>query len=111
LNLREVRFFLSGQALSRIYTPTHIQHFAKKSGLNLLWLRDWGYFRHHAAKKVVDFNPIKQNRAQGVTFSFYELRITRTELIKGYEENAQRIEQCLKSVDLLGKGRTFPSGQ
>jgi hypothetical protein len=60
--------------------------------LNLLFLRDIGYFKHRAAaKKVVDFNPRKQNRAQGVIFSFYELRITRTELIRGYEENAQRI--------------------
>jgi hypothetical protein len=60
--------------------------------LNLLWLRDFGYFKHRAAaKKVVPFNPRKQNRAQGVIFSFYELRITRTELIRGYEDNAQRI--------------------
>jgi hypothetical protein len=50
------------------------------------------YVKHRAAaKKVVDFNPRKQNLAQGVIFSFYELRITRTELIRGYEENAQRI--------------------
>jgi hypothetical protein len=50
------------------------------------------YYKHRAAaKKVVDFNPRKQNRAQGVIFAFYELRITRTELIRGYEENAQRI--------------------
>jgi hypothetical protein len=33
----------------------------------------------------------QQNRAQGVIFSFHELRITRTELIRGYEEDAQRI--------------------
>jgi hypothetical protein len=62
------------------------------AALDLLWLRNWGYFKHRAAaKKVVDFNPRKRNRAQGVIFSFYELRITRTELIRGYEENAQRI--------------------
>ena len=55
-------------------------------------MQDIRYLKHRAAaKKVVDFNPRKQNRAQGVIFSFYELRITRTELIKGYEENAQRI--------------------
>jgi len=36
----------------------------------------------------VSFDPKKQNRAEGVIFSFYELRITRTELIRGYEENA-----------------------
>jgi hypothetical protein len=60
--------------------------------LNLNLLRDIGYCKHRAAaKKVVDFNPRKQNRAQGAIFSFYELRITRTELIRGYEENAQRI--------------------
>jgi hypothetical protein len=60
--------------------------------LNLEVLRDFRYFKHRAAaKKVVDFNPRKQNRAEGVIFSFYELRLTRTELIRGYEENAQRI--------------------
>ena len=42
-------------------------------------------------KKVVGFDPRDQNRAEGVIFSFYELRISRTELIKGYQENAQRI--------------------
>jgi hypothetical protein len=63
-------------------------------GLRLLLLALWcfAYYRHHAAvKKVVGFNPRKQNRPEGVIFSFYELRITRTELIKGYEENARRI--------------------
>jgi hypothetical protein len=60
--------------------------------LHLEVLRDFRYFKNRAAaKKVVDFNPRKQNRAQGVIFWFYELRITRTELIRGYEENAQRI--------------------
>jgi hypothetical protein len=62
--------------------------------LRLLLLALWcfAYYRHHAAvKKVVGFNPRKQNRPEGVIFSFYELRITRTELIKGYEENARRI--------------------
>jgi hypothetical protein len=50
------------------------------------------YFKQRAAvKKVVGFNPRKQNRAEGVIFWFYELRITRAELIKGYEMNAQRI--------------------
>jgi hypothetical protein len=44
-----------------------------------------------AVKKFVGFDPRKQNRAKSVIFSFYELRITRTELIKGYEKNAQRI--------------------
>jgi hypothetical protein len=54
--------------------------------------RDFRYYKHRAtAKKVVNFNPRKQNRVQGVIFSFYELRITRSELIRGYEENAQRI--------------------
>jgi hypothetical protein len=58
----------------------------------LLNLRAFRYHKHRAAaKKLVDFNPRKQNRAQGVIFSFQELRITRTELIRGYEENAQRI--------------------
>jgi hypothetical protein len=50
------------------------------------------YYKHRtAAKKVVAVNPREQNRAQGVIFSFHELRLTRTELIRGYEENAQRI--------------------
>ncbi len=52
-------------------------------------------FRHSkhraAARKVVSFDPREQNRKEGVIFWFYELRITRTELIRGYEENAQRI--------------------
>ncbi len=61
--------------------------------LNLLLnLRAFRYRRHRAAaKKLVAFDPREQNRAQGVIFSFHELRITRTELIRGYEENAQRI--------------------
>ena len=50
------------------------------------------YFKHRAAaKKVMRSNPKKQNRAEGVIFSFYELRITRSELIRGYKENAERI--------------------
>jgi hypothetical protein len=62
--------------------------------LKLLVLVLWcfAYYMHRAAvKKVVGFNPRKRNREEGVIFSFYELRITRTELIKGYEENARRI--------------------
>jgi hypothetical protein len=52
----------------------------------------FAYYRHRTAvKKVVGFNPREQNRAEGVIFHFYELRITRTELIDGYEENARRI--------------------
>jgi hypothetical protein len=58
----------------------------------LLVPQGFRYYKHRAAaNKVVDFDPRKQNRAEGVIFSFYELRITRTELIKGYNENAQRI--------------------
>lgn len=50
------------------------------------------YFRRRAAlKNVVGFNPREQNRKEGVIFAFYELRITRTELIKGYGEGASRI--------------------
>jgi hypothetical protein len=49
------------------------------------------YNQRAAVKKVVGFNPRDQNRAEGVIFWFYELRITRTELIKGYEMNARRI--------------------
>jgi hypothetical protein len=63
-------------------------------GLGLLPLALWcfAYYKHRAAiKKVVGFDPKEQNSAEGVIFSFYELRITRTELIKGYEKNAQRI--------------------
>jgi hypothetical protein len=68
-------------------------------------LRGFRYSKHRAAaKKVVDFNPREQNRAEGVIFSFYELRITRTELIKGYEENAQRIP-------LRGLTATVTTGQ
>jgi hypothetical protein len=62
--------------------------------LKLLALALWcfAYYKHRAAvKKVVGFDPREQNRAEGVIFSFHELRITRTELIKGYEENARRI--------------------
>jgi hypothetical protein len=61
--------------------------------LNLLLnLQASRYRKHRAAgKKLVPFNPTEQNRAQGVIFSFHELRLTRTELIRGYEENAQRI--------------------
>ena len=65
-------------------------------------------FRHSklraAAKKIVGSNPKKQNRADGVIFWFYELRLTRTELIKGYEENAQRIP-------LRGLTATVTTGQ
>jgi hypothetical protein len=58
--------------------------------LSALWC--FAYYKHRAAvKKVVGFDPREQNSAEGVTFSFYELRITRAELIKGYEKNAQRI--------------------
>src|SRR6478609_1011161 len=61
-------------------------------GLGVFAPLPFRYFKHRAAaKKVGAFNPRKQNIAQGVIFSFYELRITRTELIRGYEENAQRI--------------------
>ncbi len=62
--------------------------------LKLLVLALWcfAYYKHRAAvKKVVGFNPRKPNRAEGVIFSFYQLRVTRTELIQGYEENARRI--------------------
>ena len=67
---------------------------------SLNWTPGWlvlplvcfAYYKHRAAaKKVVGFDPREQNRAEGVIFWFYELRITRTELIKGYEKNAQRI--------------------
>ncbi|MCV7380463.1 hypothetical protein BST11_06195 [Mycobacterium alsense] len=48
------------------------------------------YKHRSAVKKAVGFDPRKRDRAEGVIFSFYELRITRTELIKGYDERAQR---------------------
>lgn len=63
-------------------------------GLGSLLLASWcfAYYKHRAAvKKVVGVDPREQNSAEGVIFWFYELRITRTELIKGYEKNAQRI--------------------
>lgn len=44
-----------------------------------------------AASKAVGFNPRERNRAEGVIFWFHELRLTRTELIRGYEEDAERI--------------------
>jgi hypothetical protein len=61
--------------------------------VNLLLNRQASRYRKHraAAKKLVPRNPREQNRGQGVIFSFHELRLTRTELIRGYEENAQRI--------------------
>jgi hypothetical protein len=60
--------------------------------LLLLAFLCFAYYKHRAAvKKVVGFSPRKQNRAEGVIYHFYKLRITRTELIKGYQENAQRI--------------------
>jgi hypothetical protein len=68
-------------------------------------LRAFRYYKHRAAaKKVVSFDPKKQNRAEGVIFWFYELRITRTELIRGYEENAQRIPlQGLTATVITGQ--------
>jgi hypothetical protein len=65
-------------------------------------------FRYHgdraADKNAVGINPKKQDRAEGVIFSFHDLRITRTELIRGYEENAQRIP-------LRGLTATVTTGQ
>jgi hypothetical protein len=68
-------------------------------------LQPFGYFKHRAAaKKLVPRDPTEQNRAQGVIFSFHELRLTRTELIRGYEENAQHIA-------LRGLTATVTTGQ
>jgi hypothetical protein len=73
--------------------------------LPYLSLRDFRYRKHRAvAKKLVAFNPREQNRAKGVIFSFHELRLTRTELIRGYEDNAQRIP-------LRGLTATVATGQ
>jgi hypothetical protein len=44
-----------------------------------------------AANKVLSFDQREQNRAEGVIYHFYKLRITRTELIKGYDTDAPRI--------------------
>jgi hypothetical protein len=80
---------LIGQTLGYgVLTALDLQIF-----VNLLIGRQGSRYRKHraAAKKLVPFNPREQNRAQGVIFSFHELRLTRTELIRGYEENAQRI--------------------
>ncbi|HZU46350.1 MAG TPA: hypothetical protein VFA16_03685 [Mycobacterium sp.] len=61
-------------------------------GLILLLLVCFAYYKHRAAvKNVVGFDPREQNRADGVIYHFYELRITRTELIKGYGTGALRI--------------------
>lgn len=50
--------------------------------------------------------PTRKNRTARTvsSFGFYELRLTRTELIKGYEENAQRIP-------LRGLTATVTTGQ
>jgi hypothetical protein len=71
----------------------------------LLVAQAFRYFKHRAAaKKIVSFDPREQNRAEGVIFWFYELRITRTELIKGYEEDAQRIPlQGLVAMVMTGQ--------
>jgi hypothetical protein len=64
----------------------------QRFGLPVFLLQNIRYFKHRAAaKKVVSVNPKEQNRAEGVIFAFHELRLTRTELIRGYDENAQRI--------------------
>jgi hypothetical protein len=42
-------------------------------------------------KEVLGFDPTEQNHADGVIFSFYELRLTRTELIRGYGPGTPRI--------------------
>jgi hypothetical protein len=80
---------LIGQTLGYgVLTALDLQIF-----VNLLIGRQGSRYRKHraAAKKLVPINPREQNRAQGVIFSFHELRLTRTELIRGYEKNAQRI--------------------
>jgi hypothetical protein len=62
--------------------------------LKLLLLLFWcfAYLKHRAeVRKVVGFNPRQQNHAEGVIYHFYDLRITRTELIERYEENSPRI--------------------
>jgi hypothetical protein len=74
-------------------------------GLLVFPLVCFAYYKHRAAvKKVVGSNPREQTRAEGVISHFYELRITRTELIKGYKENAQRIP-------LQGLTATVTAGQ
>ena len=73
---------------------------------NLLLNRRASRYRKHraAAKKLVAVNPREQNRAQGVIFSFHELRLTRTELIKGYEDNAPHIPlQGLTATVITGQ--------
>ena len=55
-----------------------------------------------AAKTLVDFDPTKRNRADGVIFSFHGLRLTRTELIRGYGEHTQRIPLQGLSASLVG---------
>jgi hypothetical protein len=51
------------------------------------------------------FDPNKSNRADGVIFSFHGLQLTRTELIRGYGEHAQRIPLHGLSASLVG-GKT-----
>lgn len=61
-------------------------------GLILFLLLCFSYYKHRAAiRKVVGFDPREQNRAEGVICDFYELRLSRTELIQGYGTDARRI--------------------
>ena len=83
----------SGEVMGRMLGYSVLDALGLQLLLNVILFRQASRYRKHraAAKKLVAVNPREQNRAEGVIFSFYELRITRTELITGYEENAQRI--------------------
>src|SRR5579884_1385196 len=82
----------SGEVMGRILGYSALDALGLQLLLNVILFRQASRYRKHraATKKLVAFNPREQNRAQGVIFAFHELRLTRTELIKGYEENAQR---------------------
>jgi ribosomal protein S27E len=64
----------------------------------------FAYLPGAAVKKALGFDPKKQNRAEGVIYHFYELRLSRTELIRGYGTDAPRIPLCglTASVEVTG---------
>lgn len=62
-----------------------------QAGFSLIFFPILYYKQNSSYKKVLGFDPGKQNREEGIVFWFYELRITRTELIRGYASDASRI--------------------
>ena len=96
----------SGEVMGRVLGYSVLDALGLQLLLNVILFRQASRYRKHraAAKKLVPTNPREQNRAQGVIFAFHELRLTRTELIKGYEANAQRTPlQGLTATVLTGQ--------